>query len=126
MEFFRIKSDIPFMRHALVLNVISFITFAAAVFFLFSRGLHLSIEFTGGTVLEVEYVQTADIGRTRAAVEALDFGEVQVQNFGTSHDVMIRLPIRGSMKQSEVASTVFAALCKAESGTVGSPAGCKA
>ncbi len=118
MEFFRIKRDIPFMRHALVLNVISFITFAAAVFFLFSRGLHLSIEFTGGTVLEVEYVQTADIGRTRAAVEALNFGEVQVQNFGTSHDVMIRLPIRGSMKQSEVASTVFAALCKAESGTV--------
>jgi preprotein translocase subunit SecF len=118
MEFFRIKRDIPFMRHALVLNVISFITFAAAVFFLFSRGLHLSIEFTGGTVLEVEYAQTADIGRTRAAVEALNFGEVQVQNFGTSHDVMIRLPIRGNMKQGEVASTVFAALCKAESGTV--------
>ena len=119
MEFFRIKRDIPFMRHALVLNVISFITFAAAVFFLFSRGLHLSIEFTGGTVLEVEYVQTADIGRTRAAVEALDFGEVQVQNFGTSRDVLIRLPVRGNMTGSVVAAKVFEGLCKAEQGTVG-------
>jgi preprotein translocase subunit SecF len=118
MEFFRIRRDIPFMRYALVLNVVSFITFALAVLFLVTRGLHLSIEFTGGTVLEVEYAQTADIGKVRGAVEALNFGEVQVQNFGTSRDVMVRLPVRGNMKQSEVASTVFAALCKAETGTV--------
>ena len=80
MEFFRIRRDIPFMRHALVLNAISFLTFAAAVFFLFTRGLHLSIEFTGGTVLEVQYAQPADIDKTRSAVEALNLGEVQVQN----------------------------------------------
>ena len=118
MEFFRIKRDIPFMRYALVLNVISFVTFALAVFFLVTRGLHLSIEFTGGTVLEVEYAQTADIGRVRGTVEALNYGEVQVQNFGTSHDVLVRVPIRGDVKQSEVAATVLAALCKAEGGTV--------
>ena len=119
MEFFRIRRDIPFMRYALVLNVVSFITFALAVLFLVTRGLHLSIEFTGGTVLEVEYAQTADIGKVRGAVEALNFGEVQVQNFGTSRDVMIRLPVRGNVKQSEVAAGVFAALCKAETGSVG-------
>ena len=68
MEFFRIRKDIPFMRHALVLNVISFITFALAVFFLVTRGLHLSIEFTGGTLLEVQYMQAADINRTRSVV----------------------------------------------------------
>jgi preprotein translocase subunit SecF len=118
MEFFRIKRDIPFMRHALVFNVVSFVTFAAAVFFLVTRGLHLSIEFTGGTVLEVEYAQAADINKTRAAVEAMGFGEVQVQNFGTSRDVMIRLPIRGDAKQSEVAAGVFQRLCSAEGGTV--------
>jgi len=118
MEFFRIHRDIPFMRHALVLNVISFLTFAAAVFFLTTRGLHLSIEFTGGTVMEVEYAQAADLGKTRAAVDGLGLGEVQVQNFGTSHDVLIRLPLRGDAKQSELASRVFDALCKAESGTV--------
>jgi preprotein translocase subunit SecF len=118
MEFFRIRKDIPFMRHALVLNVISFITFALAVFFLATRGLHLSIEFTGGTLVEVQYEQTADINRTRATVETLGFGEVQVQNFGTSRDVLIRLPVRGDIKQTEVAGRVFAALCKTESGTV--------
>ncbi|MES1162202.1 MAG: protein translocase subunit SecF, partial [Rhizobacter sp.] len=89
MEFFRIRRDIPFMRYALVLNVISFVTFAAAVFFIAVRGLHLSIEFTGGTVLEVAYAQAADINKTRTTVEQLGFGEVQVQNFGTSHDVLI-------------------------------------
>ena len=119
MEFFRIRRDIPFMRYALVLNVISFVTFVAAVFFIFSRGLHLSIEFTGGTVIEVAYEQTADIDRTRTTVEKLGFGEVLVQNFGTSRDVMIRLPVRGDVKQTEVAGRVFAALCAAESGTVG-------
>ncbi len=120
MEFFRIRRDIPFMRHVLVLNVISFITFAFAVFFLITRGLHLSIEFTGGTVLEVEYAQAANIEHARTTVEALNMGEVQVQNFGTSHDVMIRLPVREGVQQSEVAAKVFAALCTAESGTVGS------
>ena len=89
MEFFRIRRDIPFMRHVVVLNVISFVTFALAVFFLVTRGLHLSIEFTGGTVLEVEYAQAADLEKTRATVEAMGFGEVQVQNFGTSRDVLV-------------------------------------
>ncbi|MDP3611084.1 MAG: protein translocase subunit SecF, partial [Rubrivivax sp.] len=119
MEFFRFKKDIPFMRHVLVLNVISFLTFALAVYFLATRGLNPSIEFTGGTLLEVEYAQTADINKTRGTVEAMGFGEVQVQKFGTSRDVLIRLPVRGDVKQTEVSTLVFAQLCKAESGTVG-------
>ncbi len=118
MELFRIKNDIPFMRHALAFNVISFLTFAAAVFFIATRGLYLSIEFTGGTVMEVEYTQTADINKTRSTVEAMGFGEVQVQKFGTSRDVLIRLPIRSDIKQTEVAGKVFAELCAAEAGTV--------
>ena len=118
MELFRIKKDIPFMRHALVLNAVSFLTFAAAVFFIATRGLYLSIEFTGGTVMEVEYTQAADINKTRATVEAMGFGEVQVQKFGTSRDVLIRLPTRTDIKQTEVADTVFAELCKAEAGAV--------
>jgi preprotein translocase subunit SecF len=116
MEFFRIKRDIPFMRHALVFNAISFLTFAAAVFFLVTRGLHLSIEFTGGSLIEVKYAQAANIAKVRTAVESLNFGEVQVQNFGTSHDVLIRLPLRGGMKQAELVTKVFDALCKSEGG----------
>ncbi|MEJ5898033.1 protein translocase subunit SecF [Aquabacterium sp. G14] len=118
MEFFRIKRDIPFMRYALVFNAISFLTFAVAVFFILTRGLHLSIEFTGGSVIETRYAQTADVAKVRATVEALNYGEVQAQNFGTSRDVLIRLPLRGEMKQTEVVANVFGALCKAEGGQI--------
>ncbi|RZJ06517.1 MAG: protein translocase subunit SecF [Rubrivivax sp.] len=118
MELFRIKRDIPFMKHALVLNVISFLTFAAAVFFLVTRGLHFSIEFTGGTVVEVAYPQAAEIEKTRHTIETMGYGEVQVQNFGSSRDVMIRLPVRPGEKQTEVVDKVFGELCKAEAGTV--------
>ena len=81
MEFFKIRKDIPFMKHALIFNVISFLTFAAAVFFLFSRGLHLSVEFTGGTVMQVSYSQPADLETIRTKVTGMGFQDVQVQNF---------------------------------------------
>jgi preprotein translocase subunit SecF len=119
MEFFRFRKDIPFMRHVLVLNIISLITFAAAVYFLATRGLHLSIEFEGGTLVEVQYSQPADIGKARTVVDGMGFGEVQVQNFGTSRDVLIRLPTRPDIKQTEVSGRVFAELCKAAPGTAG-------
>src|SRR3954468_18852704 len=99
MEFFRIHKTIPFMRHALVLNIVSFVTFALAVFFLFHRGLHLSVEFTGGTVMEVVYKQSADVGKVREVVAKLGYQEVQVQSFGTS--VQIRLPVAKGMTSTQ-------------------------
>lgn len=87
MEFFRIHRTIPFMRHALVLNAISIITFLLAVFFLFHRGLHLSVEFTGGTVMEVAYEQPADIGKVRDTISKLGYADVLVQSYGSSRDV---------------------------------------
>ena len=114
MEFFRIKKDIPFMQHALVFNAISFITFALAVFFLFSRGLHLSVEFTGGTVLEVAYSQPADLGKVRDTVSALGYNDVQVQNFGTSRDVMIRLPVQKGVTTAQQSEQVIGALKAAD------------
>jgi len=110
MEFFRIKRDIPFMRHALVFNLVSGLTFLAAVFFLFSRGLHLSVEFTGGTLLEVTYSQPADLGAVRAGVAKLGFTDVQVQNFGTSRDVLIRLPAQKGVSSAQQSTQVMAAL----------------
>jgi preprotein translocase subunit SecF len=140
MEFFRIKRDIPFMKHAIVLNAVSFITFLLAVFFLVTRGLHLSIEFTGGTLVEVKYPQAAQIAKTREAVEALGFGEVQVQLFGSASDVLIRVPNKvlpqsakpsvtatasataspasASAGQSDTVLKVFEGVCKAEGGQV--------
>jgi len=118
MELFRIRRDLPFMKYALVLNAISFITFAAAVFFLATRGLHFSIEFTGGTVMEIAYPQSADIEKTRKTIESMGYADVQVQNFGTSRDVMIRLPLRKDIKQTEQVPLAFEGICKAESGKV--------
>ena len=110
MEFFKIRRDIPFMRHALVFNVISFATFALAVFFLITRGLHLSVEFTGGTLMEVNYTQAADVGKIRNTVSGLGFTDVQVQNFGTSRDVMIRLPAQKGVSTAQQSDKVLGAL----------------
>ncbi|HWV64118.1 MAG TPA: protein translocase subunit SecF [Oxalicibacterium sp.] len=110
MEFFRIKKDIPFMRHALIFNVISALTFVAAVFFLFHRGLHLSIEFTGGTVMEVEYSQAANVDGVRTAIEGLGYTDMQVQSFGTAHDVLIRLPAKQGMDSGALSQKVIGAL----------------
>ena len=117
MEFFKIRRDIPFMRHALIFNIISFATFALAVFFLFSRGLHLSVEFTGGTLMEVNYTQAADVGKIRNTVATLGLNDVQVQNFGTSRDVMIRLPAQKGVSTAQQSEAVMTAL-KAANGDV--------
>jgi preprotein translocase subunit SecF len=116
MEFFKIRRDIPFMENALIFNVISFLTFAAAVFFLFHRGLHLSVEFTGGTVMEVSYSQPADVENVRRTVSGLGFADVQVQNFGTSRDVMIRLPAQKGVSSAQQSEKVLSALKAGDTG----------
>ena len=114
MEFFKIRKDIPFMKHALIFNVISFVTFALAVFFLFSRGLHLSVEFTGGTVMQVSYSQAADLEKIRTKVTDMGFQDVQVQNFGNSRDVMIRLPAQKGVSSAQQSDKVMVALKAAD------------
>ena len=110
MEFFRIKKDILFMRHALVFNIISLITFVLAVFFLTTRGLHFSVEFTGGTLMEVSYAQSPDLDNIRDALGKQGFNDAQVQNFGTSRDVLIRVPLGKGMESSKVGGIVMGAL----------------
>ena len=113
MEFFKIRKDIPFMRNALIFNLISLATFLAAVFFLFSRGLHLSVEFTGGTLMQVSYAQAADLESVRSAVAKLGFADAQVQNFGTARDVMIRMPASKGVSSVQQSGKVLAGLCGA-------------
>ena len=107
MEFFRIKKDIPFMRHALVFNVISLLTFALAVFFLATRGLHLSVEFTGGTLVEVSYAEAPQLEPIRNALASSGYPDAQVQNFGSARDLLIRLPNRDDMETARVSETVM-------------------
>ena len=110
MEFFKIGKDIQFMKHAKVLNGISFATFILAVFFLFSRGLHLSVEFTGGTLMEVSYSQPADVEKIRTTISSLGLTDVQVQNFGTARDIMIRLPAQKGVSTAQQSDKVLVAL----------------
>jgi preprotein translocase subunit SecF len=110
MEFFRIHRTIPFMRYSLILNAISLISFLIAVAFLVFRGLNLSVEFTGGTVMEVSYAQPADLEKIRGAIEAKGWGEFQVQNFGTARDVLIRLPTVEGFESGQQAERVMATL----------------
>ena len=104
------------MRHALIFNAVSLITFLAAVFFLFSRGLHLSVEFTGGTVMEVSYSQPAELEKIRGVVAKQGFTDIQVQNFGSARDVMIRLPAQKGVSSAQQSDKVLAALKEADAG----------
>ena len=110
MEFFRIQKDIPFMRHALVFNVISLITFLLAVAFLLTRGLHLSVEFTGGTLSEVTYAQAAELEKIRGGLSKAGYTDIAVQNFGSSQDVLIRLPLKPDQSSAKIGESVMAAL----------------
>ena len=104
------------MRHALVFNLISLATFLAAVFFLFSRGLHLSVEFTGGTLMEVSYSQSVDVNSVRSTVAGLGFTDVQVQNFGTARDVLIRMPAVKGVSSAQQSEKVLVALKATDAG----------
>jgi preprotein translocase subunit SecF len=117
MEFFRIRKDIPFMKHALVFNVISLLTFVLAVLFLVTRGLNLSVEFTGGTLMEVNYGQAAPLDKVRGTLAADGYTDAQVQNFGSARDVLIRLPNKDGLDTTRLSESVMATLAK-----VGGPA----
>ena len=110
MEFFRIRKDLPLMQRALVFNAISLLTFIAAVFFLVHRGLHLSVEFTGGTVIEVQYPGTVPLEPVRGTLARLGYPDAQVQNFGTSRDVLIRLPVKAGLTSAQQSDQVMGAL----------------
>ena len=116
MEFFRIRRDIPFMKHALVFNVISLITFALAVFFLVYRGLNLGVDFRGGTVIEIAYAHPVDLARVRGAIDKMNLGEFAVQSFGSANSALIRLPLKEGVSTAQLSERVMTAL-KADDAT---------
>ena len=112
MEFFRIKRDIPFMRYALIFNVISLVTFLIAVVSLATKGLNFGVDFTGGTVMEVSYAQPPDVNKIRESMTKLGFADAAVQNFGTSRDVLIRLPVKQGLTSAQLSEQVMTELRK--------------
>jgi preprotein translocase subunit SecF len=118
MEFFRFTRDIPFMRHALIFNIISLVTFLLAVFFLAYKGLNFGVDFRGGTVMEVSYKPAAaDLVRVRAAIDTLQLGEYAVQSFGTADTVLIRLPLKEGVSSAQLSERVMEVL-KADNSSV--------
>jgi len=118
MEFFRIKKDIPFMSYGRLTTAISLITFLLAIYFLAVKGLNLGVDFTGGTMMEVSYPQTANISEVRTAVQSVGLSDVTVQNFGTSRDVLIRLPVKEGLTTAQLSEEVMEALREADSSVV--------
>ena len=110
MELFRIKKDIPFMSYGRITTAISLITFILAVMFLATKGLNYGVDFTGGTVMEVNYPQAANLDSIRKAVDSIGLRDATVQNFGTSHDVLIRLPLKKDLSIAQLSETVTKAL----------------
>jgi preprotein translocase subunit SecF len=110
MEFFRIRKDVPFMRHALVFNVISLITFILAVFFLVTKGLHLGVEFTGGTVMEINYGHTADVSKIRETLNRINLSDATVQSFGSSQTALVRLPSKQGVTGAQLSERVIKSL----------------
>ncbi len=117
MELFRIKKDIPFMSYGRLTTTISLITFIIAIIFLGLRGLNLGVDFTGGTLMEVSYSHPADIDKIRQVMDKIDLKDATVQNFGTSKDVLIRLPIRQDLSIAQLSEKVSTALVESDKDT---------
>ena len=114
IEFFHIKRDIPFMSYARVTTIISLVTFILAVAALGIKGLNFGVDFTGGTVMELTYPQQADIHKIRTTLEKAGYSDASVQNFGTSHDVLVRLPVKQGLTGSKLSEQIFQALQAAD------------
>lgn len=107
MEFFKIKKDIPFMSYSRLTTIISLVTFILAIFFLVTRGLHLSVEFTGGTLMEVQYSQAANVDQIRSDLDKMGLDQATVQTYGSSKNVMLRLPNKAGVNSSTLSNQVF-------------------
>ena len=113
MEFFRQRTDIPFMRHALKFNIVSTLAFVIAVFFIALKGLNLSVEFTGGTLIEIGYPEPPRIEDVRQALARDGYPDAQVQNFGSAREILIRMPNREDLDTNRISERVMSSLAAA-------------
>lgn len=118
MELFHLKKDIPFMSYGRITTAISLVTFILAVFFLATKGLALGVDFTGGTVMEVSYTRAANIDEIRNTIHGLGIKDASVQNFGTSRDVLIRLPSKQDASAAQLSEHLMSALKKSDPGVI--------
>lgn len=104
------------MRYSHILNAISLISFIIAVFWIFWHGLTLSIEFTGGTQVVVQYPEAVQTEQIREQIQQKLGVEAAVQNYGTARDIMIRLPMKEGETSGQMAGELLKALQETEPG----------
>ncbi len=92
MEFFKSNSRVAFMGSRKLWYAVSAVLFVTSLVALFTRGLNLGVDFTGGITVEAKFTAAAQPDVLRSGLEKAGFKDVQVQNFGSSRDVAIRLP----------------------------------
>ena len=112
MEIFRVKNDIPFLKYRKIAAFISILTFVMAFFFLFQKGLNYGVDFTGGTIVEISYEEKANVDEIREQLTQINLNEIQVQNFGTDKDVLIRMPLNKDITIAELSELVNQELSK--------------
>ena len=112
MEIFRVKNDIPFLKYRKIAAFISILTFVMAFFFLFQKGLNYGVDFTGGTIIEISYEEKANVDEIREQLTQINLNEIQVQNFGTDKDVLIRMPLNEDITIAELSELVNQELTK--------------
>ena len=112
MEIFRVKNDIPFLKYRKIAAFISILTFVMAFFFLFQKGLNYGVDFTGGTIIEISYEEKANVDEIREQLTQINLNEIQVQNFGTDKDVLIRMPLNEDITIAELSELVNLELTK--------------
>ena len=112
MEIFRVKNDIPFLKYRKIAAFISILTFMMAFFFLFQKGLNYGVDFTGGTIIEISYEEKANVDEIREQLTQINLNEIQVQNFGTDKDVLIRMPLNENITIAELSELVNQELSK--------------
>mgnify|MGYP001043533764 CR=1 FL=1 len=114
IELFHLKRDIPFMRWARSTIYVSLLFIFGAIALLATKGLNLGVDFTGGTVMEMGYPAAADVPAIRAALARNGYADAQVQNFGTSTDVLIRLPVKPGVTSAQLSEKVLVVLKEAD------------
>jgi preprotein translocase subunit SecF len=114
MELFHLKRDIPFMRWARTTIFFSVAAIVISIGLLATKGLNLGVDFTGGTVMEVGYPAAADLQAVRGQLAKAGHADAQVQTFGTSTDVLVRLPVKQGVTSAQLSETVLTILRQAE------------
>ena len=110
MQIFKNTPTFDFMAKRKIALAFSLVLIIASISSLAIKGLNFGLDFTGGTLIEVAYPQSADLNKIRNRLTAAGFGDAVVQNFGSSKDVLVRLAPRENTSSQSLGDKILSAL----------------